>query len=118
MVNSKELLIVAILGVLLIAANYSFLDKTLTGFFIEENLAVVHRIIDGDTIEIENKTSVRLLGINSPERGEIYYNEAKRFLEDLVLNKTIILEFSKNKYDMYDRTLAYIFKDNENINLK
>jgi|SRR3989344_3004949 len=116
--KQKDITLLITLIVLIIAINYNYLDTKLTNFLSNSETAKVQRVIDGDTIEIENKTSVRLLGINTPEKGEIYYNEAKRFLEDLVLNKTIILEFSKNKYDMYDRTLAYIFKDNENINLK
>ena len=44
------------------------------------NRTTVTRIIDGDTIEVGNNT-VRLLGINSPEKGEIGYNEAKAFLQ-------------------------------------
>ncbi len=118
MSKKRDVLTLIISIILLIAINYNYLDNKLTNYLSNSETAHVQRVIDGDTIEIENKTSVRLLGINTPEKSEIYYNEAKKFLEDLVLNKTIILEFSKNKYDMYDRTLAYIFKDNENINLK
>jgi len=58
------------------------------------------------------------LGINTPERGQEYYQEPKVFLEDLVLNKTVKLEFGKDKYDKYNRLLAYVFLDEENINIK
>ena len=97
--------------------NYSFLDKALENFLIDSETVRVERIIDGDTIII-NQTSVRLLGINSPERGETYYPEAKEFLEELILNKTVKLEFGREKYDKYKRILAYVFISNENINLK
>ena len=40
---------------------------------------------------------------NSPERGEPYYAEAKEFLNERILNKTVRLEFGKDKYDRYNR---------------
>ena len=43
--------------------------------------AFVSRIIDGDTIELNKKTKLRLLSIDSPERGQLYYNQAKKYLE-------------------------------------
>ena len=107
----------AILIIILFAINYNFLDKQLVNFFNTEEKISVDRIIDGDTIE-SNHTSIRLLGINCPEKGEQYYNEAKEFLSSEILNKTIMLKFGKDKQDKYGRTLAYIFLNNENINLK
>lgn len=76
---------------------------------------IVERVIDGDTI-IVNGDSVRLLGINTPEKGEKYYEEAKEFLEDLVLNKEVRLEGIED--DKYFRKLRYVFLGDENINLK
>lgn len=82
-------------------------------------VVLIDRVIDGDTIEAKDKNeSVRLLGINTPERGEAYYNEAKEFLESRVLNKTVRLEFGKERNDLYGRTLAYVFLDEENVNLE
>ncbi|MEK6760630.1 MAG: thermonuclease family protein [Nanoarchaeota archaeon] len=105
--------------ILLLAANYSFLDEKLTGFLTEDNSQKIHvdRIIDGDTIESDG-TSVRLLGINTPERGEKYYLEAKGFLEDLIFNETVNLEFGKDREDQYGRMLAYVFYKGENVNQK
>jgi len=87
-------------------------------FFDESRHMVVERIIDGDTIVVENKTHIRLLGINTPEKAEFYYSGAKEFVEELIFNKTIKLEYGREKYDRYGRTLAYVFFENENINLK
>lgn len=100
---------------LLFVLNYQFLNNALTEFLDESEFGVVERVIDGDTIEVGNE-SVRLLGINSPERGQKYYLEAKDYLENLVLNETIILEFGKEKTDRYRRKLAYIYLNNQNIN--
>lgn len=107
---------VIILGViLLIGLNYNFLDNALQGFLVQGELAQVQRIVDGDTLKINND-SVRLLGINCPEKGEKYYSEAKEFLENETLNQIVRLE-SKGK-DLYYRELAYVFIGSQNINLK
>jgi len=101
----------------LFLAIYPFLDAKLQGFLISSDTAFIDRIIDGDTVE-SNGTSIRLLGINTPERGEKYYSEAKKFLENLVLNETVRLEYGKEREDRYRRTLAYLYLGNENINKK
>jgi len=46
--------------------------------------AIVPRIIDGDTIELQNGERVRLLGINTPEKGQPYYEEATNRLQELI----------------------------------
>ncbi len=115
MKNEKVLLI--LLMILVFTINYKFIDSFLIKTFQDYEVGIVERIIDGDTV-IVNGTSVRLLGINSPERGEIGYIEAKDFLEKEILNKKIKIYFGKDKFDRYRRKLGYIFLDSENINLK
>jgi micrococcal nuclease len=110
--------LLAFLIIILIAINYSFLDTRLENFLDESEYAHVIRVIDGDTVKIDNNESVRLLGINTPEKGEKYYKEAKEFLESLILNKTVKLEFTNDRYDKYERILAYIFLEDENINVR
>jgi hypothetical protein len=113
--NAKKLLIFLI--ILLFIINYNFIDSFLENIFNPRESVFVDRVIDGDTVEV-NDTSIRLLGINTPERGEIYYEEAKEFLQDLILNKTVYLEYGKERYDKYDRILGYLFLEEENINIK
>lgn len=115
--KKKEVLLLIFLIILFFAINYDFLDSKLEEFLIEYEIGVVERIIDGDTVII-NGNSTRLLGINTPERGEAYYDEAKQFLSGLILNETVKLEFGKTRYDKYDRNLAYIFLDDRNINIE
>jgi len=76
----------------------------------------VTRVIDGDTIEIETGQSVRLKGINTPEKSMPQHQEAKELLEKLILNKTIQIENYGN--DKYGRMLGQIFLDSQNINVK
>ena len=106
-----------ILLLILITLNYSRIDSFVTKTFDDTKSGIVTRVIDGDTIVVNNE-SVRMLGINTPEKGEKYYLEAKEYLEKLILNKTVSLKNGEEEYDLYNRRLAYVFFNNENINLK
>nr|QNO42679.1 hypothetical protein GKPKHNMI_00001 [Methanosarcinales archaeon ANME-2c ERB4] len=90
----------------------------LTQFTNKRTKATVARVIDGDTIELEDGTRVRLLGIDTAEKGEPTYEHAKQKLEELVLNKEVYLESGVEDQDHYGRSLRYVFRNNENINLK
>ncbi len=114
----KDIIILVLLVLALFVINYSFLDRTVENFLLDYETAFVERVIDGDTIVIDSGESVRLLGINAPERGEFYFDEAKKFLEDKVLNKTINLECSAEKYDKYGRLLAFLHFGKENVNVE
>jgi micrococcal nuclease len=116
--NQIPLLIFLIIA--LIALNYNFLNSKVEGFLIGNDFehAEVTRIVDGDTIKINGNETIRFLGINTPEKGELYYKEAKEFLEKLILNKTIKIERGKEDRDMYERLLRYVFLENKNVNLE
>ena len=49
----------------------------------------VQRVIDGDTVVLEDDTRVRLAGVDAPERKREGGPAAKRELEDLIKDKTI-----------------------------
>ncbi|MBI2084006.1 MAG: thermonuclease family protein [Candidatus Aenigmarchaeota archaeon] len=85
---------------------------------LPDEVAVVSRVVDGDTVELENGERVRLLGINSPESNEIYYKEAKEHLESMVGNKSVNLEPTAVDRDKYNRLLRYIFVDGSFVNLQ
>ena len=77
--------------------------------------AILLRVIDGDTIEINSSEHIRLLGINTPEKKMPFSNESKSFLEQFV-NKTILLEKDKEDTDKYQRKLRYIYFENRFLN--
>ena len=59
-----------------------------------ENMAKVTSVIDGDTLILDNDKVVRLIGIDSPEKDQKFYYEAKDELSSRVLNATVRLEGS------------------------
>lgn len=69
----------------------------------------VLKVIDGDTVIISTGEHVRYIGINAPEIGMPFYEEAKRENEELVLERKVKIEFDRKKRDQYGRILAYIF---------
>jgi micrococcal nuclease len=78
--------------------------------------AAVERVLDGDSLAviIEGRPEeVRLLGINAPERGDCYAEEAKSELETAVADG---VELLANQRDRFDRLLGYVFSGQVNIN--
>lgn len=71
--------------------------------------ARVTRVIDGDTIVIGGGYHVRYIGIDTPEREQPYYEEAKQYNEELVDEKTVRLEKDVTNKDRFDRLLRYVY---------
>jgi micrococcal nuclease len=78
--------------------------------------ALVVSIIDGDTIELEDGSRVRYLGIDTPEAGEYYYSEATAKNKELVEGKVVYLQKGKRDRDEYDRLLRYVYIDGVFVN--
>lgn len=119
----KEIIILIVCIILLISLNYNFLDSKLESFLVgsESKNIDVQRVIDGDTLTYNQngtEVSVRLLGVNTPEKGERFYSEAGKFLESRVLNKSVRLVYGDEKTGKYGRELAYVFYDGKNVNLE
>lgn len=81
-------------------------------------IAKVFQVIDGDTIELTNGQKVRLLGIDAPEKGKYYYQEASNRLEHLVKGKEVFLEKDFSNRDNYGRLLRYVYVGNLFVNLE
>ncbi len=76
----------------------------------------ITRVIDGDTVELTGGERLRLLFIDTPERGEPYYDSASALVTALALGKFGDLRFGKRKRDGYGRLLATLYVDTLNIN--
>lgn len=112
--NKKRL---AIFFIVLIALSILAYYKKEPDF--ETKNVVVESVIDGDTLTANSNNEaekIRLKGINTPEKNEAGFNEAKNFLS-LYAGKKLVLEYEKNEErDKYGRILAYLFLDNSLIN--
>lgn len=79
-------------------------------------------VVDGDTVDLvidvgfkmTTYQRVRLLGIDTPERGQVGFAEAKNYVERRLLDKNVIVETYKS--DAFGRYLANIIVDGVNIN--
>jgi micrococcal nuclease len=89
--------------------------------------AKIINVYDGDTCKalvdlgfrITFEIKIRLSKINAPEvRGEEREEglKSKKRLEELILNKNVIIKTDKDKTEKYGRWLAEIFVNDENIN--
>ncbi len=83
----------------------------------------VVKVVDGDTVDLEDLGRVRLIGIDTPEtvdprRPVQYYGkEASQFLSRLVLHEQVRIEYDQEKVDKYKRTLGYLYlKDGTFVN--
>jgi micrococcal nuclease len=108
------------LGAVALAAGPSFGCAAATDDRCGPSEAVVARVIDGDTVELDGGERVRYLLVDAPEStngaDECYGREATQFNTRLVDGRTIQLEYDEVCTDEYDRLLAYVELDGRSIN--
>ena len=83
----------------------------------------VTRVVDGDTLLLDNNRFVRYIGINAPEvqhgneHAEPFGIEAKNHNARFVGNREVYLIYDQEKADRYGRGLAYVYTaENKFIN--
>ncbi|MBI2372271.1 MAG: thermonuclease family protein [Deltaproteobacteria bacterium] len=78
---------------------------------------IVTRIIDGDSIVVEDREEIRLLGIDTPEFGRPFFHESTARTRALLYGKEVrIKECRRQPRDKYGRTLALIYADKILVN--
>lgn len=82
------------------------------------NEATVKRVVDGDTVVLEDRTIVRYLGITAPETGQPFEEEATAENQKLVEGKKVKLEYESYTSDKFGRLLAYLFINDKNISIE
>ena len=107
-------ILVTIIAVISIVLNIKLLHERKNADLISYK---VLEVIDGDTFRIElggEERRVRLMGVDAPELGKCLGIEAKEKLEELILNKQVLLkdQFS----DPYARIMANVFDGEKYIN--
>jgi micrococcal nuclease len=77
-----------------------------------QETARVESVIDGDTVIVEGNRAVRVLGVDTPERGEPFYGKARDFQKAACLNRNMRLLFCPGeRHDKYGRLLAFLDAD-------
>ncbi|MFH1711576.1 MAG: thermonuclease family protein [Nanoarchaeota archaeon] len=77
----------------------------------QKEVEKVIEVIDGETFILDNGDVVKLIGIDAPEPGGKYYEESKRFIEFLIINKSVTLEKDLEDKDSSGRLLRYAYVD-------
>ena len=73
------------------------------------------RALDGDSLVTQDGRSVRILGINTKERGQKNFEEAKEYLGKLVEGEELWLEPDRVIVDRFGRGLFWVWIDCESI---
>lgn len=102
MISGRHVRWISLLVALAVSCTGPASDRT-------SETARVLKIIDGDTIVLTDGRDVRYMCVNTPERGEPYYEAARRLNHDLVYGKTITMYFGERAIDRYGRTLAMVY---------
>ena len=88
---------------------------------IQENTVergLVTKVIDGDTVVIDQQHKVRIIGINTPEIGknsEVFGQEAKDFAVKVFYRQEVYLEKEVSETDRYGRLLRHIWLKNPKV---
>lgn len=86
--------------------------------------AQVVDVVDGDTLDVRIHglpDTIRLLNIDTPERGKPGYEQASQAMSRLVAGETVRLEWEQPgepKRGSFNRLLAYVYVDGVNVNVR
>jgi endonuclease YncB( thermonuclease family) len=93
---------------------------TVTEAMIESEVATVVSITDGDTFRVVradgSNEPVRLIGIDSPEAGAPFADEATALLSGLIANRQVRLVADVSDRDRFERLLRYVYIDDLFVN--
>lgn len=72
--------------------------------------AVVTEVMDGDTFKVDNGQTVRMIGVDAPDKGQVGYEQATNYLRDIIEGETVGLDYDYYQDDKYGRILAYVWE--------
>jgi micrococcal nuclease len=114
------LIVIGLFFLSLIYPKIQNLTGNSVGSYYPSEEAILLRAVDGDTIHAlvnGKEETIRLLGINTPEKNMPFYSATKEYLKQFE-NKSIALKRDIEDTDKYKRKLRYVFYNNQMLNLK
>ena len=66
-------------------------------------------VIDGDMFIMDNGLSVRLLGVNAPDRGQPGFESAANWMTNEIKGQKLWLEYDRYQLDQFGRVLAWVW---------
>lgn len=85
--------------------------------------AQVRRVVDGDTILLTSGERVRLIGVDTPESVkpgtpvQCFARRASAFTHALLDDARVRLVYGAERRDRYGRTLAYVYRARDGLNV-
>jgi len=101
--------------------SFALLDSNLYSNLEEQDdielEGIVNYVVDGDTLDI-NDIRIRLALVDTPERGQDGYKEAREFVKNLCLNKKgeVDIDDGQRRGDRYGREIGVVYCDGINVN--
>jgi micrococcal nuclease len=89
---------------------------------VEAGQVRVERVVDGDTLLLDDRARVRLIGVDTPESVkpnhpvEPFGPEASAFTREFVAGGDVRLQFDRERKDQYGRFLAYVWVGDRMLN--
>lgn len=108
--RNKRLVIPVVIALATLFVSYRFVEQVGRDKPIGDRFGVVS-VYDGDTAELQGGDKLRLLGIDTPEAGEPYHDEAKQMLARLAVSQSCRIEYGGKRRDKYGRLLGYLYVD-------
>lgn len=115
--SARRLVVLLVLVLFVVLNRWLFPPVPIAEPLDDQTAYRVERVVDGDTLILADveRTRVRLIGIDTPELArdgkpaEPLADEAKRWLAEQIEGREVRLEFDIERFDQYDRTLAYVY---------
>jgi micrococcal nuclease len=114
----KKLATLVVLAAVAALGGNALLDRGQAG---AEGTQRVERVVDGDTIVLAGGERVRYIGVDTPESVkpgtpvQCFAKAASRFNARLVEGKRVRLRYDAERQDRYGRTLAYVYREGDNL---
>ena len=115
--SKKAVILLFVVAAMVLAQLWHEHNRPIPPQALDEGTYRVRRVVDGDTLLLDNDARIRLICADTPETVkpnhpvEPFGPEATQFTKDFLASGEVYLTFDRQKVDRYDRFLAYAWLD-------